>query len=55
MLEFFKTLNKVFRIVFIGFVVLAAIVKAFDIKSDKDNVTELDEADYATSEFDEIW
>ena len=55
MLEVFKTVNKILRIVFIGVVGIAAIVKAFDIKSEKVTAAVDEDEDYITSEFDEIW
>ena len=55
MLEVFKTVNKILRFVFIGVVGIAAIVKAFDIKPEKETVVVDEDTDYITSEFDEIW
>lgn len=55
MLEVFKTVNKILRIVFIGVVGIAAIVKVFDIKPQKETVVVNEDEDYITSEFDEIW
>ena len=55
MVEVFKTVNKILRVIFIGFVGIIAITKIFDIKSDNKEIIEMDENDYATSEFDEIW
>ena len=55
MLEVFKTVNKILRIVFIGVVGITAIVKAFDIKPEKQTVVVDEDTDYITSEFDEIW
>lgn len=54
MLEVFKTVNKCLRIIFIGFIAIAALIKVFDIKP-KEEATFIDEEDCATSEFDEIW
>ena len=54
MLEVFRTVNKILRFVFIGFVGIIAIVKVFDIKPEKETIV-VDEDDYITSEFDEIW
>lgn len=55
MLDVFKTLNKILRIIFIGVVGIAAIVKVFDIKPQKETVVIDEDNDYITSEFDEIW
>lgn len=55
MLDFLKTVNKILRVVFIGFIGILAIVKALDIKSENAPVAAVDEDDYITSEFDEIW
>lgn len=55
MLDFFKTVNKVLRIVFIGFVAIFAIAEAFNIKSGKKETIIIDESEYVTSEFDDIW
>ncbi len=55
MLEVFKTVNKILRIVFIGVVGITAIVNVFNIKPQKETVVIDDENDYITSEFDEIW
>jgi hypothetical protein len=55
MLEVFKTINKILRIVFIGVVGITAIVKVFDIKPQKETMVVNEDEDYITSEFDEIW
>lgn len=54
MFETLKKVNNALRIIFVGFTVIFALVKIFDIapKNDFRN-TENDEQ--ATSEFDEIW
>ena len=54
MLDVLKTVNRILRIVFIGVVAVTAMVKVFDIKS-KETVQIIDEDEYSTSEFDEIW
>lgn len=55
MCEFFRGVKNVLRVLFIGFVVIGAIVKALDIKSGEKEIIEIDESDFETSEFDEIW
>lgn len=55
MLDVLKTVNKILRVVFIGFIAVAAIAKAFDIKPAEKAVVSGDEDEYTTSEFDEIW
>ena len=55
MYEFFRCVKNVLRVLFIGFIAIGAIVKALDIKSEEKEIIEIDEADFETSEFDEIW
>jgi hypothetical protein len=56
MLDVLKTVNKILRVVFIGFIAITAIAKVFDIKKPADKITASgDEDEYNTSEFDEIW
>lgn len=55
MAEVLKTINKILRIVFIGVIGIAAIVKALDIKPKKETIVIDEDEDYITSEFDEIW
>ncbi len=55
MLDVLKVVNKVLRIIFIGVIGITAIVKAFDIKPEKETVVVDTEDDYITSEFDDIW
>ena len=55
MLDVLKTINKVLRIVFIGFVGITAITKLFDFKSEEKTVIADEDREYITSEFDEIW
>ena len=55
MVEIFKAVNKILRVIFIGFVGIFAIAKIFDIKSEPETVSYIDDADRDNSEFDEIW
>ena len=55
MVKVFKTVNTILRAVFIGTLGLFAIAKIFSIKPAESNTAEIDDADRATSEFDEIW
>jgi hypothetical protein len=55
MLGVFKTVNKILRVIFIGFVGIFAIAKIFNIKSEPETVNFVDDADRDNSEFDEIW
>jgi len=51
-----KTSRTILRVVFIGFVLIFAIVKIFDIKP-KEIIKEkrVRHVDHTTSEFDELW
>ena len=55
MLDVLKTVNKILRIVFIGFIAITAIAKALDIRPAEKAAVSVDEDEYNTSEFDEIW
>ena len=55
MLDVLKTVNKILRVVFIGFVAVTAIAKALDIRPVEKTAVSVDEDEYNTSEFDEIW
>ncbi len=55
MIKMIKKLNKILRVLFIGFIVIYGIVKIFDFvpKAKKESVGGT--AEDAASEFDEIW
>ncbi len=55
MLEVFRTVNKILRVVFIGVVAITSLIKIFDIKPEKQVINTTDDDEYNTSEFDEIW
>lgn len=54
MLDMIKKINKVLRVVFIGFVAIYGIVKIFDIVP-KEKKQRTAAAEERTSEFDELW
>jgi hypothetical protein len=54
MIETLKKVNNALRIIFIGFTVVFALAKIFDVKP-KTNFENTESGEPATSEFDEIW
>lgn len=54
MLKMFKKLNRILRVVFIGFIVLYGVVKIFDVVPKQKKDKGLKDTD-GISEFDEIW
>ena len=50
-----KKINKVLRVVFIGFIVIYGIIKIFDVVPKGDGEKKARHVDNTTSEFDELW
>lgn len=55
MLRTLKKINNVLRVLFIGFIALYTIAKVFRIVPKDDTGISTENAEHATSEFDEIW
>lgn len=55
MINTLKKINNALRILFIGFTVIFALTKIFNVNPKKNVVTGENNAEYVTSEFDEIW
>lgn len=50
-----KKINKVLRIIFIGFILIYGIVKIFDVVPKEKEEKRVRHVDKTTSEFDELW
>lgn len=55
MIKAIKKVNKILRVLFIGFIVIYGLVKIFDIVPKAKHERAEESAEEAVSEFDEIW
>lgn len=50
-----KKINKVLRIIFVGFILIYGIIKIFDVVPKINEEKRVRHGDHTTSEFDELW
>lgn len=55
MLDKIKKMNKILRVVFIGFIAVYGVLKIFDVVPKEKKKDRIIDTERRTSEFDELW